>query len=90
LNFELNGENYDSYAIGRRSPLQRKIDNIDSQNETRSTSSFSINRPLRGYFRRRLETGEARSRRNFFDYQDTKLRPSFVASSGPSAARRRW
>lgn len=51
------GENHDSYAIGHRSPLQRKIDNIDPRNETGSTSSFSINRPLRGHFRRRLETG---------------------------------
>lgn len=57
------GKNHGSYAIGRRSPLQRKIDNIDPRNETGSTSSFSINRPLRGHFRRRLETGGGKSAR---------------------------
>lgn len=63
-------------------------------NETGSTSSFSINRPLRGVLSgegrgggraSRWKPGKARSGRNFFDYQDTKLRPFFVASSDPSA-----
>lgn len=68
-NFRSSRRNRSGCATARRSHL-REIDNIDPRNETGSTSSFSINRPLRGHFRAPLGArAEPRPRRNFFDYQ---------------------